>query len=94
MVLTRIAQQIFRQRQKEIARYATHAEALQRAQLAALLAAAKETEYGRRHQFSALRDYDAFAQAVPVNSYDDLKGDIDRMRHGEKDVLWHGQVRW
>ena len=31
---------------------------------------------------------------VPVNTYEELKGDIDRMRHGEKDILWPGRVRW
>ena len=30
----------------------------------------------------------------PVNSYEELKGQIDRMRHGESDVLWPGRVRW
>jgi hypothetical protein len=29
-----------------------------------------------------------------VNSYEELKGQIDRMRHGEKDVLWPGRVKW
>ena len=31
---------------------------------------------------------------MPVNTYEELKGDIDRMRHGERDILWPGKVRW
>lgn len=38
--------------------------------------------------------YDDFAQNVPVNTYEELKDDIDRMRHGETNVLWPGQVKW
>ena len=31
---------------------------------------------------------------VTLNDYEELKGYIDRMRHGEKDVLWPGRVKW
>lgn len=29
-----------------------------------------------------------------MNTYEELKEDIDRMRHGESNVLWPGQVKW
>jgi hypothetical protein len=29
-----------------------------------------------------------------VNTYEELKGDIDRMRQGETDILWPGRVKW
>ena len=35
-----------------------------------------------------------FAARVPLTDYEALKGDIDRMRHGERDILWPGRVRW
>ena len=31
---------------------------------------------------------------TPLNTYEELKGHIDRMRHGERDVLWPGHVKW
>lgn len=67
---------------------------MQRDVLASLLQRADDTEYGRNHAFSTIRDYKTFCADVPLNDYDSLKQDIDRMRHGEKDVLWPGQVRW
>ena len=69
-------------------------EALQRAVLEHLIHTAKDTEYGRNHAFDNIKDYDQFVSMVPVNTYEELKGDIDRMRHGERDVLWPGRVRW
>ena len=33
-----------------------------------------------------IKGYDDFAKNVPVNTYEELKGDIERMRHGEADV--------
>lgn len=40
------------------------------------------------------KGYEDFAQNIPVNTYEELKEDIDRMRHGESNVLWPGQVKW
>ena len=55
---------------------------------------AKHTEWGQEHGFAALHSYENFASSSPVNTYEDLKQAIDRMRQGEKDILWPGQVRW
>ena len=79
---------------KELERHVNEGEQLQRQVLTRLLQEAKETEYGRNHVFEQMRDYDDFARNTPVNTYEELKNDIDRMRHGERDVLWPGRVRW
>lgn len=55
---------------------------------------AKDTVWGREHGFHPGMDYEQFAQSSPVNSYEEMKVLIDRMRQGEKDILWPGQVRW
>lgn len=84
----------FALRQKEIERYAGNTESLQQEVLKKLLEKAKDTEYGRQHAFDSTNSYEDFASNVPVNSYEELKGYIDRMRHGESDVLWRGVVKW
>ncbi|HSY25190.1 MAG TPA: GH3 auxin-responsive promoter family protein [Polyangiaceae bacterium] len=61
--------------------------ATQEATLASLLKLNEETEFGRAHSFSRIRDYAAFAQAVPVGDYDSFAPFIDRMRAGESNVL-------
>ena len=72
----------------------THSEELQHDVLQTLLERAQNTEYGRNHVFDRINGYDEFVKHVPVNTYEELKNDIDRMRQGERDVLWPGQVRW
>ena len=62
--------------------------------LARLLREAAQTAYGRDHGFGEIRSYEEFSRTVPVNTYEELKGFIDRMRHGERDVLWKGGVEW
>ena len=94
MSITAIASRLFLPRQRELERHNTEAEQLQRETLAYLLAHGKETEYGRQHGFASAKSYEDFCRLVPVNTYEELKGDIDRMRHGEADVLWPGRTRW
>ena len=94
MGLTHIAAHFFSSRQKEIERHAKHADLTQQQALRHLLERAKDTEYGRNHLFGSTKTYDDFVKNVPVNTYEELKGDIDRMRHGEENVLWPGQVKW
>ncbi len=94
MALTPIIKPIFSFRQKALSKYATQAEALQMQALLRLTQKAKSTEWGREHGFDKIRTYEQFAASSPVNTYEDLKQAIDRMRQGERDVLWPGQVRW
>ena len=94
MSLTSIIGKVFLPRQRELERHQSEGEVLQRAVLAHLLEQGRNTEYGHSHAFGQMKEYDDFARLVPVNSYEELKHDIDRMRHGDADVLWPGRVKW
>jgi hypothetical protein len=94
MSLTQFIGKLFVPRQHILERYQNEGEILQRAVLDHLVQTAKDTEYGRNHAFTAVKGYDDFISHVPVNTYEELKGDIDRMRQGETDILWPGRVKW
>lgn len=94
MSLTKIAGKLFTPRQYALEKHYTQPEALQHAVLQHLQEKGACTEYGRNHLLSAKNSYEDFAKNVPVNTYEELKRDIDRMRHGEADVLWPGLVKW
>ena len=96
MSITKIVENIFfKNRQHKLERlYAPQAELLQQEVLQRLLSKAKDTEYGVRHLFGTTKGYDDFIIHTPLNTYEQLKGDIDRMRHGETDILWPGRVKW
>ena len=94
MSLTQFIRKIFVPRQVELERHYTEGEALQHDVLKSLVKRASDTEYGRNHVFTSIKGYEDFAHNVPVNTYEELKGDIDRMRHGERDILWPGKVKW
>jgi len=94
MSITDIVRKVFEPRQRELQKYLDQGAALQQAVLSRLMQQGKDTEYGRRHAFDTIKDYDGYARKVPVNTYEELKESIDRMRHGEQDILWPGSVKW
>ena len=94
MSLTSIARNLFTARWRQLERYEHEAAELQRNVLRRLLSEASDTEVGRQCLFSATRNYDDFARQTPVSDYDDQKERIDRMRQGERNVLWPGRVKW
>lgn len=89
--LTRL---IFASRLSQLDCYATDAERIQLETMSRLIKAAKDTEWGKEHGFADIRSYEQFAQSSNINTYEELKGFIDRMRQGEADLLWPGRVKW
>jgi len=94
MSITGIVRKVFESRQLELEKHQNEGQALQEAVLSRLIAEAKNTEFGRNHAFATMKGYEDFAKHIPVNTYEELKDCIDRMRHGEADILWPGRVKW
>lgn len=55
--------------------------------LRALLLRNAQSDFGRRHRFSAIRTLDEYRRGVPVATFDDFAPDIERMKRGEANVL-------
>ncbi|HAW18998.1 MAG TPA: hypothetical protein DCX14_02350, partial [Flavobacteriales bacterium] len=53
---------------------------------------AKNTEWGKRYGFGELGNLDAFKARVPVQEYDGFKADIERIVHGEQNILWPSDI--
>ena len=95
MNLTSIVNKLyFQPRRRELERYINKGEEMQHEILQYLVKHGKDTEYGRKYLFSTINNYNDFAQNIPLNTYEELKGYIERMRHGERNILWPGQVKW
>lgn len=90
---TKLIGKVFGPRQQAIARYANEAEAIQNRVFRKLIQTASSTEWGKKYDYSRIKSYADF-QRVPIQTYEDVKGYVDRMRHGEEDVLWPGKVVW
>lgn len=90
---TKLIDKIFSHRRKEIEKYYTKAEEIQNGVFRKLINSASNTEWGKKHNYASIKSYSDFSK-VPVQTYEEVKGYIDRMRHGEENLLWPGRVRW
>lgn len=93
-MISSIARLALSPRLKQLNRYASDAERIQLETMMRLTSAAKGTQWGKEHGFDGISTYEQFAQSSPLNTYEELKGFIDRMRQGEADLLWPGRVKW
>lgn len=91
---TKIIGSFFKPRQRALEAYATKAGEIQDKVLRRLMEKAEATEWGVKHDYRTIKTYEDFQQRVPVQTYEEIKEYVDRMRHGEKNVLWPGEVVW
>ncbi|WP_432222618.1 GH3 auxin-responsive promoter family protein [Flavobacterium sp. TMP13] len=56
-----------------------------------LIRDAAETEFGKDHGFDKIKTINDFRKRVPIRDYEDLKPYIEKVRLGEKDILWKGK---
>jgi hypothetical protein len=59
-----------------------------------LLDRAKGTEWGQKYDFASISNIATFQERLPVQNYDDFKPVIQRLRDGEKNILWPGEIKW
>ena len=62
--------------------------------LTRLLSHSKNTLWGTQHGYSGIITHDQFSRNVPLQDYDDLLPYVGRLREGEKNLLWPGEVKW
>ncbi|NEN24534.1 GH3 auxin-responsive promoter family protein [Cryomorpha ignava] len=55
---------------------------------------AKDTQFGKDHDFSTIKSYSDFKKLVPVRDYEALKPYFDRLVNGEADIFWPGLPKY
>lgn len=59
-----------------------------------LLTSAKDTEIGKKYDFSSITDYKIFTERLPISTYEENQADIERARKGENNIFWPTPIRW
>ena len=67
---------------------------IQQETLSKLLTRAIDTEWGKQFDFASIETVEEYQKRVPLQNYDDVKQYISRIREGEKDILWPGEIKW
>ncbi|MDD2799480.1 MAG: GH3 auxin-responsive promoter family protein [Bacteroidales bacterium] len=94
MNLTKAIFSCFSHRLSEIeSSYARPVETQQQ-QLRYLLNKAKNTEWGKTHNFAEIKNHDDFSKQLPTQDYEDVKLIIKRMLDGESNLIWPSKIEW
>jgi len=56
-----------------------------------LIKSAVQTEFGKDHQFSEIKNHSDFVAQVPIRDYEQFKPYIEKIKQGKHNVLWKGQ---
>ena len=84
----------FAPRLKKIEQYATRPGDLQARVLQRLVSMAANTEWGKKYDFASIRTYDDFRNRLPIQTYEEIKPYVTRLRAGEQNLLWPSEIRW
>ena len=71
-----------------------HPHDVQREVLSDLLKSARDTEWGKKYDFRSINSENEFKSRLPIRNYEDFAPYIDRLRSGEKNLLWPGEIKW
>lgn len=73
---------------KETQKWANNPIEMQQKVLEELVHRAKNTEFGKDHDFDHINTYEDFSERVPISDYEGLRPYIDKVVAGESDILW------
>lgn len=76
---------------KKVHKWANNPHKAQEKVFKELISKAKNTAFGKDHNFKSIKNYNDFKANVKVNDYEGLRPYVDRIVAGEKDVLWKGK---
>jgi hypothetical protein len=59
-----------------------------------LISRAKDTTFGKDHDFNGIKSYGDFKKRVPIRDYEDLKPYVNQILEGKRDILWPGKPEY
>jgi GH3 auxin-responsive promoter len=84
----------FKQRYPQIERFIQNPERIQDDIFYDLIEKAKQTKWGKKHEYSTIKSVHEYKNRVPVSTYEDLKPFVDRLLAGEQNILWPSKITW
>jgi len=93
-IINSIASWVLKQRIHQIELFLKYPHEVQEELLMNLIRQAEETVIGKQYEFESIKSYRAFAERVPVSTYEELEPLIERTRKGEQNVFWNEPIKW
>jgi hypothetical protein len=67
---------------------------VQQEALMKLLERAQSTEWGSRYKYDSISSIKEYQERVPLQTYDNIKPYVNRLRKGEQNLLWPSEIKW
>ncbi len=89
-----VAAWILKKRVHQMELFLKYPHEVQEELLMSLLRQADTTTVGKTYGFDSIRSYRTFADRIPIATYEDLEGMIERTRRGEQNLFWSSPIKW
>ena len=89
-----IASWFLKKRFHQIELFLKYPNEVQNELLFQLLTTAKDTEIGKKFDFSTIKSYKTFSERIPISAYEDYEHIISRSRKGEHNIFWPNPIKW
>lgn len=93
-IVNSIATWFLKKRFHQIELFLKYPNEVQNELLMELIFMAKDTEIGRQYDFASVKDYQSFAERLPISTYEDNQANIERSRKGENNIFWPTPIKW
>ncbi len=93
-IIPSIINWLYNKRMEQIEMFKKHPFETQEEVLFSLLSKASETEWGKKYDFRSVESIINYRERIPVQTYEEVAPYVKRMRNGESNILWPGEVRW
>jgi len=93
-ILNSIISLVNLRRLSQIEHFKSNPEEVQLEQLFDLIKKAQNTNIGKYYDYKSIKTVKDYQDRVPVQNYDQMELVINKIRHGEKNELWPGDIKW
>ena len=94
MNITKLIGKVFSSRLKELRLYESQPQEIQDRVFRSLLKKAENTEWGKMYDYKSIKTYEDFKSRIPLQTYEEVKPYVSRIRAGEQNLIWPSDIIW
>lgn len=91
-IISSVLNWLMKKRIHQIELFKKYPNEVQEELLKKLTYTAKGTYFGKEYDFKSIKTADEFKRRIPISTYEDFLPYISRLRNGEDDILWPGEI--
>ncbi|NOY51590.1 MAG: GH3 auxin-responsive promoter family protein [Chlorobi bacterium] len=91
-IISSVLNWLMKKRIHQIELFKKYPNEVQEELLKKLINTSRNTYFGKKYDYKSIKSTQEFKQRVPISTYEDIKSYIDRLRNGEENILWPGEI--